>query len=202
MAGERQLAYTNSSRNDLLSLNLYRSPVKENIELLSDLVDDEPSDSNRCERWDISALEDFTKYTKVDLWNDKELDLLGLDEHASPYQNEAEILRTPTLAELNADDSQLVTDSWCLLRPVKEASPFSGLGLHANEERLEPENGSDSEQDDSENEDDEEEDDDEDKDDFSDYLSEAGEVPEDWKMANVVPPFKKGGRDEPGNYRL
>ncbi|XP_043568951.1 CREB3 regulatory factor-like [Chiloscyllium plagiosum] len=336
---ERQLAYTNSSRNDLLSLNLYRSPVKENIELLSDLVDDEPSDSDRCERWDISALEDFTKYTKVDLWNDKELDLLGLDEHTSPYQNEAEISRTPTLAELNADDSQLVADAWCLLRPVKEASPFSGkpdsvcrtagnpkkgncmdplidpdfqaettaflqkredqqshlrssksciknpeiplnsgsndlsdqtsnstasvdsasnpeegaihnkigsnswkhqrrlattelgdmgtekpdfnkgdglvcthptafpswsarqasggqspeagielksqehnyslfsaegLGLHASEERLEPENGSDSEQDDSENEDDEEEDDDEDKDDFSDYLSEAG----------------------------
>ncbi|XP_078392231.1 CREB3 regulatory factor-like isoform X1 [Cetorhinus maximus] len=341
---ERQLAYTNSSRNDLLSLNLYRSPVKENIELLSDLVDDEPSDSNRCERWDISALEDFTKYTKTDLWNDKELDLLGLDEHASPYQNEAEISQTPTLAELNADDSQLIADSWCFFRPVKDASPFSskpdsvcrtaenpkkgncmdplidpdyqsestvflhkredqqshlrssksciaavgprnteipsksgnqdlrdqtsdsrahtdsvsnpeeravhnrtassswkhhrrsaatglgdagveksdfnkgdgqacthltafpiwsarqasegqspeagvelqnhehnyslfsaeGLGLQTSEERLEPENGSDSEQDDSENEDDEEEDDDEDKDDFSDYLSEAG----------------------------
>ncbi|XP_078079242.1 CREB3 regulatory factor-like isoform X2 [Mustelus asterias] len=123
---ERQRAYTNSSRNDLLSLNLYRSPVKENIELLSDLVDDEPSDSNRCERWDISALEDFTKYTKTDIWNNKELDLLGLDEHTSPYQNEAEISQTPTLAELNADDSQLVVDSWCLLRPVKEASPFSG----------------------------------------------------------------------------
>ncbi|XP_067909203.1 CREB3 regulatory factor-like isoform X3 [Heterodontus francisci] len=102
-----------------------RSPVKENIELLSDLVDDEPSDSNRCERWDISALEDFTKYTKTDLWNDKELDLLGLDEHASPYQNEAEVSQMPTLAELNADDSQLVADSWCLLRPVKDASPFS-----------------------------------------------------------------------------
>ncbi|XP_038678252.1 CREB3 regulatory factor-like isoform X1 [Scyliorhinus canicula] len=122
---ERRLAHTHSSRNDQLSLNLYRSPVKENIELLSDLVDDEPSDSNRCERWDISALEDFTKYTKTDIWSDKELDLLGLDEHPSPYQNEAEISQTPTLAELNADDSQLVVDSWCLLRPVKEASPFS-----------------------------------------------------------------------------
>ncbi|GCB67630.1 hypothetical protein scyTo_0005166 [Scyliorhinus torazame] len=122
---ERRLAHTQSSRNDLPSLNSYRSPVKENIELLSDLVDDEPSDSNRCERWDISALEDFTKYTKTDIWSDKELDLLGLDEHTSPYQNEAEISQTPTLAELNADDSQLVVDSWCLLRPVKEASPFS-----------------------------------------------------------------------------
>ncbi|XP_051883305.1 CREB3 regulatory factor-like [Pristis pectinata] len=122
----RQLAYTNSSRNDLLSLNLYRSPMKENIELLSDLVDDEPSDSTRCERWDVSALEDFTKYTKADLWNNKELDLLGLDENTSPYQNEARVSQTPTLAELNADDSQQVGDSWCLLRTAREASPFSG----------------------------------------------------------------------------
>ncbi|XP_059803161.1 CREB3 regulatory factor-like isoform X1 [Hypanus sabinus] len=121
----RQLAYTNSSRNDLLSLNLYRSPMKENIELLSDLVDDEPSDSSRYERWDVSALEDFTKYTKADLWNNKELDLLGLDKNPSPYQNEARVAQTPTLAELNADDSQQVADSWCLLRAAREASPFS-----------------------------------------------------------------------------
>ncbi|XP_072095134.1 CREB3 regulatory factor-like isoform X1 [Mobula birostris] len=121
----RQLAYTNSSRNDLLSLNLYRSPMKENIELLSDLVDDEPSDSSRCERWDVSALEDFTKYTKADLWNNKELDLLGLDKNPSPYQNEARVAQTPTLAELNADDSQQVADSWCSLRAAREVSPFS-----------------------------------------------------------------------------
>ena len=28
-----------------------------------------------------------------------------------------------------------------------------------------------------------------------------GEVPEDWRIANVVPLFKKGSRDNPGNYR-
>ena len=29
----------------------------------------------------------------------------------------------------------------------------------------------------------------------------TGEVPEDWRIANVVPLFKKGIRDNPGNYR-
>ena len=30
----------------------------------------------------------------------------------------------------------------------------------------------------------------------------TGEVSEDWTIANVVPLFKKGSRDNPGNYRL
>eukprot|EP00061_Rhincodon_typus_P012384 g38084.t1 len=30
----------------------------------------------------------------------------------------------------------------------------------------------------------------------------TGEVPEDWQATNVVPLFKKGNRDNPGNYRL
>ena len=29
----------------------------------------------------------------------------------------------------------------------------------------------------------------------------TGEVPEDWRVANVVPFFKKGCREKPGNYR-
>ena len=31
---------------------------------------------------------------------------------------------------------------------------------------------------------------------------EAGRIPEDWKVANVTPLFKKGGRQQMGNYRL
>ena len=30
----------------------------------------------------------------------------------------------------------------------------------------------------------------------------TGEVPENWRIANVVPLFKKGSRDNLGNYRL
>ena len=30
---------------------------------------------------------------------------------------------------------------------------------------------------------------------------ETGRVPEDWKVANVTPLFKKGGRQQTGNYR-
>ncbi|KFV80451.1 hypothetical protein N308_07716, partial [Struthio camelus australis] len=29
----------------------------------------------------------------------------------------------------------------------------------------------------------------------------SGEVPEDWKKASVTPVFKKGKKEEPGNYR-
>ena len=29
----------------------------------------------------------------------------------------------------------------------------------------------------------------------------TGEMPEDWRVANVVPLFKKGCREKPGNYR-
>ncbi|KAK4828065.1 hypothetical protein QYF61_023125 [Mycteria americana] len=29
----------------------------------------------------------------------------------------------------------------------------------------------------------------------------SGEVPDDWKKGNIVPIFKKGRKDDPGNYR-
>ena len=30
---------------------------------------------------------------------------------------------------------------------------------------------------------------------------ESGEVPADWKLASVIPIYKKGMREDPGNYR-
>ncbi|KFP46361.1 RNA-directed DNA polymerase from mobile element jockey, partial [Cathartes aura] len=30
---------------------------------------------------------------------------------------------------------------------------------------------------------------------------ESGEVPVNWKLANVIPIFKKGKKEDPGNYR-
>ncbi|KFP50862.1 hypothetical protein N323_02146, partial [Cathartes aura] len=30
---------------------------------------------------------------------------------------------------------------------------------------------------------------------------ESGEVPADWKLSNVIPIYKKGMREDPGNYR-
>ena len=30
----------------------------------------------------------------------------------------------------------------------------------------------------------------------------TGEVPTDWKLAKVTPIYKKGWKDDPGNYRL
>ncbi|XP_078268923.1 CREB3 regulatory factor-like [Rhinoraja longicauda] len=122
----RRLAYTTSPGNDLLSLSLYQSPAREKIDLLSDLVDDEPLDSSHGERWDVAALEEFTRFAKAELWSNKEMDLLGLDQSASPYQNEARLSQTPTLAQLNAVDSQSVSDSWCFLRTGRDDSPFSG----------------------------------------------------------------------------
>ena len=32
-------------------------------------------------------------------------------------------------------------------------------------------------------------------------LKGPGEVPEDWRKANVTPVFKKGKKEDPGNYR-
>ena len=29
----------------------------------------------------------------------------------------------------------------------------------------------------------------------------TGEAPEDWRLASVTPIYKKGGKEDPGNYR-
>ncbi|XP_034406323.1 CREB3 regulatory factor [Cyclopterus lumpus] len=64
------------------------------------------------EQWD-SYWEDVNRYTRLascDIWGTKEVDFLGLDDFSSPYQDEEEIGRTPTLAQLNSEDSQPVCE--------------------------------------------------------------------------------------------
>ena len=36
---------------------------------------------------------------------------------------------------------------------------------------------------------------------ISEKLWQSGEVPSDWKKGNIVPLFKKGRKEDPGNYR-
>ncbi|XP_051903000.1 CREB3 regulatory factor [Hippocampus zosterae] len=74
------------------------------------------------EQWD-SYWEDLTRYTRLascDIWGTKEVDFLGLDDFSSPYQDEEVIGRTPTLAQLNGEDSQPVCEA---LYPPSEPGP-------------------------------------------------------------------------------
>ncbi|XP_038565514.1 CREB3 regulatory factor isoform X2 [Micropterus salmoides] len=66
------------------------------------------------EQWD-SYWEDLTRYTRLtscDIWGTKEVDFLGLDDFSSPYQDEEVIGQTPTLAQLNSEDSQPVCEAF------------------------------------------------------------------------------------------
>ncbi|XP_028277995.1 CREB3 regulatory factor [Parambassis ranga] len=68
--------------------------------------------SSAFEQWD-TYWEDLTRYTRLascDIWGTKEVDFLGLDDFSSPYQDEEVISRTPTLAQLNSEDSQPVCE--------------------------------------------------------------------------------------------
>ncbi|XP_029546296.1 CREB3 regulatory factor isoform X2 [Salmo trutta] len=74
-------------------------------EYLLELVDSDPDYSSNFEQWD-TYWEDMTKYTRFtscDIWGTKEG---GLDDFSSPYQDEEVIGQTPTLAQLNSEDSQ------------------------------------------------------------------------------------------------
>lgn len=53
----------------------------------------------------------YTRLTSCDIWGTKEVDFLGLDDFSSPYQDEEVIGRTPTLAQLNSEDSQPVCEA-------------------------------------------------------------------------------------------
>ncbi|XP_049598720.1 CREB3 regulatory factor [Syngnathus scovelli] len=83
---------------------------------------DAPHGGSAFEQWD-SYWEDLTRYTRLascDIWGTKEVDFLGLDDFSSPYQDEEVIGQTPTLAQLNSEDSQPVCEA---LYPPTEPSP-------------------------------------------------------------------------------
>ncbi|KAF7663554.1 hypothetical protein LDENG_00207920 [Lucifuga dentata] len=83
--------------------------------------------SSAFEQWD-SYWEDLTRYTRLascDIWGTKEVDFLGLDDFSSPYQDEDVISRTPTLAQLNSEDSQPVCEA--LYPPTDLTLPASQL---------------------------------------------------------------------------
>ncbi|KAM9450876.1 CREB3 regulatory factor isoform 1-T1 [Clarias gariepinus] len=85
----------------------------DNMENLPGLIDNDVTYSSNFEQWD-TYWEDLTKYTRLtscDIWGTKEVDFLGLDDFSSPYQDEEVIGRTPTLAQLNSEDSQPVCDN-------------------------------------------------------------------------------------------
>ncbi|KPP65022.1 CREB3 regulatory factor-like, partial [Scleropages formosus] len=84
----------------------------ESMEHFAEILDSDPNYNSNFEQWD-SYWEDLTKYTRLascEIWGTKEVDFLGLDDFSSPYQDEEVIGRTPTLAQLNSEDSQPVGD--------------------------------------------------------------------------------------------
>ncbi|XP_073507406.1 CREB3 regulatory factor [Phyllobates terribilis] len=110
---DRELGYQQSPTDNFLMLEDCKD--LESLDSLADILGNGPSLSSHWEQWDTYC-EDLTKYTKLtscDIWGTKEVDYLGLDDFSSPYQDEEVISKTPTLAQLNSEDSQSVVDSLC-----------------------------------------------------------------------------------------
>ncbi|KAL7989221.1 hypothetical protein Chor_011887 [Crotalus horridus] len=110
---DRGMDCQQSSRDNLLSLEDCKE--FENLETFTEILDTEMTFPANWDQWDTYC-EDLTKYTKLtscDIWGTKEVDYLGLDDFSSPYQDEEVISKTPTLAQLNSEDSQSVSDPLC-----------------------------------------------------------------------------------------
>lgn len=108
---DREMNYQQNPRDNFLSLEDCKDI--ENLETFTDVLENEDALTSNWEQWDTYC-EDLTKYTKLtscDIWGTKEVDYLGLDDFSSPYQDEEVISKTPTLAQLNSEDSQSVSDS-------------------------------------------------------------------------------------------
>ncbi|XP_036443347.1 CREB3 regulatory factor [Colossoma macropomum] len=108
---DRDMTCRQSPRGDIFAVGDCKE--FDSMEHLPELVDNDPAHSSNFEQWD-TYWEDLTKYTRLtscDIWGTKEVDFLGLDDFSSPYQDEEVIGRTPTLAQLNSEDSQPVCDT-------------------------------------------------------------------------------------------
>ncbi|CDQ73662.1 unnamed protein product [Oncorhynchus mykiss] len=100
---DRDMTNRQSPKGDHFTVGDYKE--MECGEYLLELVDSDPDYSSNFEQWD-TYWEDMTKYTRFtscDIWGTKEG---GLDDFSSPYQDEEVIGQTPTLAQLNSEDSQ------------------------------------------------------------------------------------------------
>ncbi|MBN3317610.1 CRERF factor, partial [Atractosteus spatula] len=107
---DRDMTCRQSPRGDIFTVGDCKEI--EGMDHLAEVLDSDPIYSSNFEQWD-TYWEDLTKYTKLtscDIWGTKEVDFLGLDDFSSPYQDEEVIGKTPTLAQLNSEDSQPVCD--------------------------------------------------------------------------------------------
>ncbi|XP_039632448.1 CREB3 regulatory factor [Polypterus senegalus] len=129
---DREMSCRQSPRCDIFAVGDCKDV--ETIDHLTDVLDGDPTYFSNFEQWD-TYWEDLTKYTKLascDIWGTKEVDFLGLDDLSSPYQDEEVIGKTPTLAQLNSEDSQPVSDLLCYTdmllsqKPNTLASSLSG----------------------------------------------------------------------------
>ncbi|KAI7796073.1 CREB3 regulatory factor [Triplophysa rosa] len=108
---DRDMTCRQSPRGDIFTVGDCKD--LDNMDQLPELADNDPAQSSNFEQWD-TYWEDLTKYTRLtscDIWGTKEVDFLGLDDFSSPYQDEKVIGQTPTLAQLNSEDSQPVCDT-------------------------------------------------------------------------------------------
>uniref|UniRef100_A0A8C1A514 CREB3 regulatory factor n=1 Tax=Cyprinus carpio carpio TaxID=630221 RepID=A0A8C1A514_CYPCA len=108
---DRDMTCRQSPRGDIFTVGDCKD--LDSMDRLPELVDNDPAYSSNFEQWD-TYWEDLTKYSRLtscDIWGTKEVDFLGLDDFSSPYQDEEVIGQTPTLAQLNSEDSQPVCDT-------------------------------------------------------------------------------------------
>ncbi|XP_056587400.1 CREB3 regulatory factor isoform X2 [Triplophysa dalaica] len=108
---DRDMTCRQSPRGDVFTVGDCKD--LDSMDQLPELADNDPAQSSNFEQWD-TYWEDLTKYSRLtscDIWGTKEVDFLGLDDFSSPYQDEEVIGQTPTLAQLNSEDSQPVCDT-------------------------------------------------------------------------------------------